>query len=371
MNVSNLLKGLKMKYLFVCLSFLLLSFTAQAERIEQKGIGTIPFDGALFSKDPSSDEKKKAVDAAKLSAWKNYTATLNAAKQQMLLSNEKEVNANLEKFITDFQIIDQKIDKETKTFSVVIRAGFNSGALDQFLQSANLGAASGQKYDSTTESAFSFLFTARKATSLKQFDQRVTTKEKASTSNSVKDSSDGTTVSATKEKTTGGSRLSQEDKVTYAVSSSRDVDSAMGDALTSAGINYASYDDIVGNCNAPASSQFQKEYVDNDELSAQTRTKIINAAKECGIQFFAIGTLDAGVNDVDPVSGNQRVFVSVTAQLWDISAKPLPRKIGSVGPVQFSGMGPNQSVASKNAQNLAAKETGKQLVDQLNAKKVR
>lgn len=359
-----------MKYFFICLAFLL-SFNVHAERIEQKGIGTIPFDGALFSKDPSSDEKKKAVDAAKLSAWKNYTATLNTAKQQMLLSNEKEVNANLEKFITDFQIIDQKIDKETKTFSVVIRAGFNSAALDQFLQSASLGAASGQKYDSANESAFSFLFTARKATSLKQFDQRVTTKEKASTSNSVQDSADGTTVSATKEKTTGGSKLSQEDKVTYAVSSSRDVDSAMGDALTSAGINYASYDDIVGNCNAPATNQFQKEYVENDELSAQTRTKIINAAKECGIQFFAIGTLDSGVNDVDPVSGNQRVFVSVTAQLWDISAKPLPRKIGSVGPVQFSGMGPNQSVASKNALNLAAKETGKQLVDQLNAKKVR
>ena len=75
-----------MKYFFVCLSFLLLSFNAQAERIEQKGIGTIPFDGALFSKDPSSDEKKKAVDAAKLSAWKNYTATLNTAKQQMLFS---------------------------------------------------------------------------------------------------------------------------------------------------------------------------------------------------------------------------------------------------------------------------------------------
>ncbi len=359
-----------MKYFFICLAFLL-SFNVYAERIEQKGIGTIPFDGALFSKDPSSDEKKKAVDAAKLSAWKNYTATLNSAKQQMLFSNEKEVNANLEKFITDFQIIDQKIDKETKTFSVVIRAGFNSAALDQFLQSASLGAASGQKYDSANESAFSFLFTARKATSLKQFDQRVTTKEKASTSNSVQDSADGTTVSATKEKTTGGSKLSQEDKVTYAVSSSRDVDSAMGDALTSAGINYASYDDIVGNCNAPATNQFQKEYVENDELSAQTRTKIINAAKECGIQFFAIGTLDSGVNDVDPVSGNQRVFVSVTAQLWDISAKPLPRKIGSVGPVQFSGMGPNQSVASKNALNLAAKETGKQLVDQLNAKKVR
>jgi hypothetical protein len=359
-----------MKKSIIFLLFVLLSFNAFADRVEVKAIGTIPFDGALFSKDPSSDEKKKAVDAAKLSAWKNYTATLNTAKQQMLLSNEKEVNTNLEKFITDFQIVDQKVDKETKTYSVIIKAGFNSGALDQFLQSASLGAASGQKYDPANESAFAFLFTARKATSLKQFDQRVTTKEKASTSNSVKDSADGTTVSASKEKTTGGSRLSQEDKVTYAVTSSKDVDSALGDALTSAGINYASYDDIVGNCNAPDKKQFQKEYVDNDELSAQTRTKIINAARECGIQFFAIGTLDAGVNNTDDL-GNQKVFVTVTAQLWDVSAKPLARKIGSVGPVQFSGTGPNQSVASNNALSLAAKETGKQLVDQLNAKKIR
>jgi hypothetical protein len=357
---------------FIVLFLMLFSISSFAEQVEVKGVGTIPYDGAVFSKDPSSDDKKKVVDAAKVSAWKNYLASLNVSKQKMLLTHEKEVSANFDKFITEFVIVDQKVDKELKTFTVIIRASFNSGALDQFLQSASLGAEKNNAaYNSENESAFSFLFTARKATSLKQFDTRVTKKEKASTSNSVKDSEDGATVSASSEKTTGGSQLKQEDKVTYAVTSSRDVDAAMGEILSASGINYASYDDIVGNCAAPPTDQFKKEYVDNDELTAQTRTKIINAARECGIKFFAIGTLDAGVNDTDPVSGNKRVFVSVTAQIWDISAKPLPRKIGSVGPVQFSGMGPDQSVASKNALNLAAKETGKQLVDQLNAKKVR
>ena len=350
---------------------LFLFFTnAFAEKVEVKGVGTIPYSGAVFSKDPSSDEKKKAIDAAKLSAWKNYVATFNVSKQQMLMAAEKDVNANLDKFITELQIIDQKIDKDLKAFSVVVRVGFNSGAVDQFLQTASLGSSS-TGYSPDKESTFSFLFTARKATSIQQFEERKTKKEKASTSTSVKDSEDGVTTSGSSEKTTGGSSLRQEDKLTYAVTSAQDIDSAMGDILTSSGINYASYDDIVGNCNAPSTDQFQNEYVGNDELTAQTRTKIINAARDCAIKYFAIGTIDTGVNDTDPVSGNKRVFVSVRAQIWDISAKPLPRKIGSVGPIQYSGMGPDQSVASKNALSSAAKETARSLVDQLNAKKVR
>jgi len=56
--------------------------------------------------------------------------------------------------------------------------------------------------------------------------------------------------------------------------------------------------------------------------------------------------------------------------LWDISPK-LPRKIGSVGPVQYSGLGPDQSVASRNALQNAARETARSLVDQLNARGIR
>ena len=99
------------KYIVTLIASLLFATHALAEKVEVKGIGTIPYSGALFSKDPSSDEKKKAIEAAKQSAWKSYVATFNISKQQMLAASEKDINANLDKFITEIQIIDQKIDK--------------------------------------------------------------------------------------------------------------------------------------------------------------------------------------------------------------------------------------------------------------------
>ena len=61
------------------------------------------------------------------------------------------------------------------------------------------------------------------------------------------------------------------------------------------------------------------------------------------------------------------MFVSVRGQVWSITKK-LPRKVASVGPVQFAGLGPNDTVAMRNALILAAKEAGTAIVDQLNAK---
>jgi hypothetical protein len=105
-------------------------------------------------------------------------------------------------------------------------------------------------------------------------------------------------------------------------------------------------------------------------MSAQIRSKVFAAARKCNVRYFSVGTIDIGLKDVDPVTGNKRVYVSVRAQLWDISPM-IPRKIGSVGPVQFCGLGPDQSVAGRNALIIAAKETAITLTEQLNAKGVR
>ena len=218
----------------------------------------------------------------------------------------------------------------------------------------------------STHSLFTFLFMARKATSITQFDERRTDVRVR------KNTSPGSLgfVSGTQVEQTGGSTLRKADAVTYEVTSSQDIDSAMGEVLTNAGIEYAAYDDVMINGGGPDPAVIKPEFVHKDDLSAQTRAKIINASRKCDVRYLATGTIDIGVNDVDPVSGNRRVYVSVRANLWDISTT-LPRKVGSVGPVQFSGLGPDQSVASRNALIVAAKETALSLVDQLNAKGVR
>jgi hypothetical protein len=216
------------------------------------------------------------------------------------------------------------------------------------------------------DSLFSFLFMARKTTSVTEFDNtRTDTRVRKNTA----PGSEGF-VTGTQVQTISGSTERREDAVTWEVTSSQDIDSAMGEVLTTAGIEYAAYDDVMINGGGPDPAVIKSEFVKKDDLSAQTRAKVISASRKCDVRYLATGTIDIGLQDVDPVSGNKRVYVSVRANLWDISLT-LPRKIGSVGPVQFSGLGPDQSVASRNALIIAAKETALSLVDQLNNKGVR
>lgn len=113
----------------------------------------------------------------------------------------------------------------------------------------------------------------------------------------------------------------------------------------------------------------RSEFADSDTLTAGTRTAAIRAASSCDIQLFAMGTLDVGLqqDEVDPATGNRRVFVSVRGQIWDIG-RGLPRQVASVGPVQYAGLGPDREVAKRNALIEAAEDAGRVLVDQLNAK---
>jgi hypothetical protein len=340
---------------------------AFAQRVEVRGIGTYQYEGGLFSSSkPSDAEKAKALASAKQNAWKNYVATLNAARQQVIGRNEAELLANLDGFVSDVVLVDAVKDPETKTLRVVARIAINDEAVNQAL--ARLSVGDGQKSGARSQgSMFAFLFTARRATSITQFDTRRTDVREVDALQTR--AADGGVNKQLVVKS-GGSNLKKEDAVTYAVSSSQDLDTAVGEVLTVSGIEYVAYDDIVSTCNGLPPKKIQDEFVNADELSPATRNAAINAARECGVRYFAYGTLDSEVATTDPVTGSLKVFVSVRAQLLDISAR-LPRRIGSVGPKQFAGLGPNQTVASRNALALAARDLGKTLVDQLNAKGIR
>jgi hypothetical protein len=310
-------------------------------------------------------EQSKALAQARLSAWRNYVAALNSARQQALADHEAEVAANIDKFVIDYVVIDAVKDSEAKALKVVARYAFNDEAVGQFIAAHTVGNR--QQAARSQDSLFSFLFMARKATSITRFDARRTDVRQAE---AVKAVADDGGVSTTTSASSGGSSQRKEDAVTFAVTSSQDLDSAMGEVLSTASIEYVGYDDIVSTCKGTPVQKFQAEFVQGDELSPQTRADIISAARACDVRYFAYGTIDTQVASVDPVSGNQRVFVSVRSQLWDISKK-LPRKIGSVGPKQYSGLGPDQSVASRNALSVASRDLARTLVDQLNAKGIR
>lgn len=352
----------------VLLSALLLSVSPAtwADRVEVKGIGTYTFDGKAFSPDkPSEAEKQLGLAEAKKSAWKGFVAKQNPSQQQMIFKNEQYFAENLDRYIIDAIVLDASKDTNLKTLTVVARVAFNDVAVAQYLQQASVG--SGATGGRSSDSTFAFLFMARKQTSVKQFDERRTDVQKSTTARTK--AADGAVTNESVVQS-GGNTLRKEDEVTYAVTSNQELDTAMNEALTASGIEPVAYEDIVGTCKGPTPKSFQNEYVSADEMSPKTRTAVFGAARACDVRYFATGTIDTGAPARDPVSGGVQVFVSVRAQLMDLSQK-LPRKVGSVGPKTFSGLGPDQGVAARNALVAATKETAKVLVDQLNAKGIR
>jgi len=288
---------------------------------------------------------------------------LNKAKQQLMTRYEKELVANIDNFIVNLVVLDKA--NQGQTLRMVVRVAFNDVAIDQFVETLSVG--NGQKNTQSKGPLFSFLFMAREQASVVKYDTRHTDVQKVETSAVTADDG-GVTEQQTA--VTGGNKMQKKDAVTYAVSSSQDLDSAMGEMLTTSRIEYAGYDDIVANCEGVPVSDFKDQFVNSDELTPQTRKKVIDAVRRCEVPYFAYGTIDTGIAKVDPVTGQQQVFVSVRSQLWDISRK-LPTKIGSVGPKQYSGLGPDQDIAGKNALVLAAKDLANTLLDQLNAKGIR
>lgn len=343
------------------LAFLLATTsTAFAQRVELKGVGSASWDA---KQNTPADAEARAAHEAKLAAWRAYVASQSTARQQAIAAHEADFVANLDKLIIDSVVVASQ--KDAGTLKIVLRVGFNDESVNQMVSKLTVG--NGEQSARSQDSLFSFLFMARKATSITQFDARRTSVRQGEAVNA---SADDGGVTATRTLTSGGSSQQKADTLTYEVSSSQDIDAAMGEVLNTSGIEYVGYDDIVTNCHGMAPKRFQAEFVQSDELSPQTRADVIKAARECEVRYFATGTIDTEVASVDPVTGNQKVFVSVRTQLWDLSKK-LPRKIGSVGPKQYSGLGPNQNVAGRNALALAARDVIRNLVDQLNAKGIR
>jgi hypothetical protein len=344
------------------IALLATSGAALAQRVEMKGVGSAPFDAR---QNAPAEAEARASNDARLAAWRSYVAAQSIARQQAIAAHEAEFIANLDKLIIESVVVATQKDADTRTLKVVLRVAFNDEAVNQMVSKLTVG--NGQQAARSQDSLFTFLFMARKATSITQFDARRTSIRQAEAANAGAD--DGG-VTATRTQVSGGSSQQKADTVTYEVGSSQDVDTAMGEVLSTSGIEYVGYDDIVSNCHGVAPKRFQAEFVQSDELSPQTRNEVIKAARECEVRYFATGTIDTEVATVDPVTGKQQVFVSVRSQLWDISKK-LPRKVGSVGPKQYSGLGPNQNVAGRNALALAARDVIRTLVDQLNAKGIR
>ena len=361
---------MKVKMTFLMIAALMLSAAANAGAVEIKGTATVPYD-SFFTSTPSDSVKHEAIEKGKLNAWREFTSTFSMAKQKAYLNLESEFIKNLDDYIVEYDVVADKVDKSTKTFSVVVRVKINESKVDSMLSSASAAgsAASG------AGSGFGFIFVAREAGEVKSFDERrtkITKGESSSANNESAAIRGGTMISSEtaqsyKKEQQGGNTVRKADQISYLVTSPQDINAAMNEILTPAGFEVIDYTDIATECGGAAPETVKSEFSSNYELTQQTRKSAIDAARKCQILYFALGTLDIGLQDTDPVTGLKRINVTVNAQVWNIG-KALPRLVASVNSNPYAGLGPDQVVARRNAIKEAAASAAKAIVDQLNAK---
>lgn len=331
--------------------------------------------GGVFSSEPTRQEREAALAGAKLNAWRSYTGRFNQSRMRQLAAHEKEADARIDQFLSNVAVVDEEYDKKTGSFKLAVRAVVNETRVDEFF--SQLGGAA-KRGDA---GVMAFIFLARQQDSVKSFEAKRTAIEQLSVSTTAAettvDSGSGATeasgeqasVARTEKRVSGGSTERKSDRIAYRVSSSENIDTAMSDALTTGGYEIASYADIVAECGGETLEKIRGEYVAGDEMTVPTRKKLLDGARACEVRFMATGTLDIGMADTDPVSGSRRVMVSVRGQVLDLQHK-LPRRVASVGPVQYSGLGADETIAMRNALNNAAKASAHALIDQLNAKRI-
>jgi hypothetical protein len=351
------------------------AFSAFSETISEKGMGSVTYTGWSLS----ASDRQAAVQKAELNALERYIADADAARSRIFDSKKDSIVSHIDDYILGSTTLSEQQDKDAKTYSVVIRADVNSNKL---MNDLGTGSASAADVSQNSHDSMTFLFLARSQSSVQSFDDRVT--KRADTDNNFSQhtnegesmragnigTSDSKTVHTSVSVTTGGSTLRQADKVNWSVSDAGEVDTAMTGIFSDAGYDVVEADQVEGASGGLVNiSRIRTAYSHGNDLPSNVMYDTTQGVQRAGVHYLALGTLDVGMADRDPVSGNMRVFVVVTGKVLDVQGR-FARTLTSIGPVQYSGLGPDASVAQVNALKEAADQTAHQMVDQLSSKGV-
>lgn len=354
----------KLAYLSL-LGMMFASISAQA--LEIKGQVSHQYNGGLFSNSPSDDDKVEAIKAAKLAALKQYISTFNVSKQQQYSKIEDTVVKNIDDYISSYTIVAEDVNENLKLLNLIIRADINENKINAQLKKTTTAGT----MDSGDGSAFSFMFVAREITESKIFKTRDTSIAQVdATRTAGKNVNEGginESVSEQAKVTTGGNVVRKTSQEKYRTLATTDFDSAFNEVLTGMGYETVDYSDVLSNCGGASVDSIKNAFSASDELPQDLRNKAIKGAKSCDVKYFAVGYMNVSVPELDPVSGEQKVIVSINGMVWNIDKK-LPRKVASVGPVQYFGLGPDKDTARRNALRLAAKSAAETVSNQLGNK---
>ena len=362
-----------MRTILLILIALVVASPVAAQTASSRGTGSASYGLRL-----SADTRAQALNKAKVNALEAYIAETGAAKLRLFEARRAEFIGEIDRYVLSAVQLSDTEDKKAKTYTVTVRAEINTTLLQTKLDAGSVaGATAAQR------SLLTFLFMARSQDTVQSFHDKEYRRVDASSSYSENtregDSFRGNSVSTngsinqngSVSVTSGGSTTARADNITWKVANAAEVNTAMTGAFSAAGYEVVESEYVEGESRGLLSiERIRKDFSTGNDLAPATLRDTANGIRAANIPYIAVGTLDVGMRDRDPASGNTRVFVTVTGKVLDVTGR-FPRTVSSVGPVQFSGTGPNETVARTNALQLAAEKAAQQMINELNVKAVR
>lgn len=338
--------------------------------VEQHGVATVPFSG----KAPTVADYRNAEKAAEINAIARYVASTTSAEERNFKKMRKSVVSSLGQYVLGVTPISKSIDTDMSTLTMVVRVDLNTNALSNAFRShssVHATAANARSY-------MSFIFVARQQAAITRYGPETSAlnasqvKENgvnnaAKTETGAAFADEHTAITRTKVTSSETRRAAT---IKYRVTSSATVNSAMTGVFANAGYRVAPIQIVAARSHNEINLKaFRDEYARSTHISSQILTHALTGAQKLGLKYLAIGRLDTGMASVDPQTGLQRVFVKVTGTLYYLGGL-FPRTVVAVGPAQYSGLGPHQSVARTTALRLAAKAAAHKMVQAMAAAQV-
>jgi hypothetical protein len=365
------------KRLFLLALIYTLIATTSAMAASVRATFEIGYESGIFSNSPNEETRKKVSPTAKIEVWKSYVGRQDTSTIRMIESKRDELAKRMDDIVTNLEFIDVQVDKDSRKMKFTVRAVVNDNVLSTLLAAG--GAKSGEG------SAFGFLILPRIQAEAKSFDATVVKKGTASASmesekveaEQLRDSNGGVTerriqgekVTLSAKEKTSGSTTRKSQNVTWAIGDAKDVDANISKYLTEAGYETSAYADVAAECGSVKTAEVRADLLASEtaELSDEIRKMVFDAMRKCEQKFFAIGTLDFDSIERDRNSGGVRARAVVNVQVYELSRR-IPRKVASVGPVDYYGIGPREDGARSDALKQSAKEAAQQIVNQLRSK---
>lgn len=350
--------------------FLSVQIAFASSPVEQRGVATISFS----AKTPGTADYRNAEQAAEINAIARYIASTTSAEERNFQRMRKSVISSLGQYVLGVTPISKNINTDMNTLTMVVRVDLDTNALSNAFRSHSAVHSTA----ANTRSYMAFIFVARQQAAVTRYGADVSalnaSQEKENGVNNAGRTAVGavfadehTTITRTK---TTSSETERSDAIKYRVASSATVNTAMTGVFANAGYQVAPIQYLsVESHNKIDLKAFRSEYARGNRISSRTLTNALMGAKKSGMSYLAVGTLDTGMPSLDPQSGLQRIFVTVTGTLYYLGGL-FPRTLVAVGPVQYSGLGPTQSVAKTNALRLAAKAAAHKMAQAMAAARV-